>query len=166
MFVAPAEVVAATTSPDLEKARGQAANWRSKDMGISEKYLTDDALADLVGAANELEHEQFARSVMAVQSARAGNFQPIPHIDSAAEMFREFLKADMIDGWLYVQEADGYLHPYLVTRIEMEHADRSREARIKITMEADNPTVKRPSRAPECSISKILNSWARLRSMC
>lgn len=148
MFVAPAEVVAATTSADLAKARGQAANWRSKDMGIAEQYLTDDALADLVKAAHELDQEQFARSVMAVQSARAGNFQTIPHIDSAAEMFREFLKADLIDGWLYVQEADGYLHPYLVVRIEMEHADRSREARIKITMEADNPTVKRPSRAP------------------
>ena len=148
MFVAPAEVVAVTTSPDLEEARRQAANWRSKDMGIAEKYLTNEALADLVEAANQLDHEQFARTVMAVQSARDGNFQPIPHIDSAVEMFREFLKADLIDGWLYVQEPDGYLHPYLVVRIEMEHADRSREARIKITMEADNPTVKRPSRAP------------------
>ena len=120
MFVAPAEVVSATMSPDLAKARDQAANWRSKDMGIAGQYLTDDALADLVTAARELDQEQFARSVMAVQSARAGNFQPIPHIDSATEMFREFLKADLIDGWLYVQEADGYLHPYLVVRIEMD----------------------------------------------
>lgn len=148
MFVAPAEVVTVTASPDLEAARRQAANWRSRDMGISEKYLTDAALADLVNAAQQLDHEPFARAVMAVQSARAGNFQPIPHIDSAAEMFREFLKADMIDGWLYVQEPDGYLHPYLVIKIEMEHADRSREARIKVVMEADNPTVRRPSRAP------------------
>lgn len=148
MFVAPAEVVTVTASPDLEAARRQAANWRSRDMGISEKYLTDDALADLVNAAQQLDHEPFARAVMAVQSARAGNFQPIPHIDSAAEMFREFLKTDLIDGWLYVQEPDGYLHPYLVIKIEMEHADRSREARIKIVMEADNPTVRRPSRAP------------------
>lgn len=148
MFVAPAEVVTVTASPDLEAARRQAANWRSRDMGISEKYLTDEALADLVDAAEQLNHEPFARAVMAVQSARAGNFQPIPHIDSAAEMFREFLKADIIDGWLYVQEPDGYLHPYLVIKIEREHADRSREARIKIVMEADNPTVRRPSRAP------------------
>ena len=148
MFVAPAEVVAATTSSDLEKARRQAKNWRSKDMGIAEQYLTDVALEDLVAAAVQLEDEPFRRAVEAVQLARAGQFQPIPHIDSAAEMFREFLKLELIDGWLYVQEPDGYLHPYLVMRIEMEHADRSREARIKITMEADNPTVRRPSRAP------------------
>ena len=148
MFVAPTEVVTVTSSPVLEGARRQAASWRSHDMGIAEKYLTDAALADLVQAAEQLDNVSFARTVSAVQAARSGNFQPIPHIDSAAEMFREFLKADMLDGWLYVQEPDGYLHPYLVIKIEMEHADRSREARIKITMEADNPTVKRPSRAP------------------
>ena len=148
MFVAPAEVVSATTSTDLETARRQAANWRSREMGLAEKYLTDIALVDLVEAAEQLDDDSFARTVMAVQSARAGQFQPIQHIDSATELFREFLKSDLIDGWLYVQEPDGYLHPYLVVSIDMEHADRSREARIKITMEADNPTVKRPSRAP------------------
>src|SRR5699024_6035767 len=112
------------------------------------KYLTDAALADLRATAQKLDQESFARTVAAVQDARSGNFQPIPHIDSATEMFREFLKADLIDGWLYVQEPDGYVHPYLVIKIEHEQADRTREARIKITMEADNPTVKRPSRAP------------------
>jgi len=148
MFVVPTEVANNTSSPDLEKARRQAASWRSQEMGIAEKYLTDAALVDLLETAKQTEHESFARTVAAVQEARDGNFQPIPHIDSATEMFREFLKADRIDGWLYVQEPDGYLHPYLVIKIEHEQADRTREARIKITMEADNPTVKRPSRAP------------------
>src|SRR5690625_6014638 len=118
MFVVPAEVVTATSSPDLAKSRHQAANWRSRDMGIAEKYLTDAALADLREAAQQLDHESFDRTVAAVQEARNGNFQQIPHIDSAAEMFREFLKADLIDGWLYVQEPDGYLHPYLVIKID------------------------------------------------
>ena len=148
MFIVPTEIAAATSTPDLAKARRQAASWRSKDMGIAEKYLTDAALADLLKVAKELDYDSFGRTVAAVQDARSGNFQPIPHIDSAAEMFREFLKADLIDGWLYVQEPDGYVHPYLVIKIEHEQADRTREARIKITMEADNPTVKRPSRAP------------------
>ncbi|WP_022869585.1 ATP-binding protein [Yaniella halotolerans] len=148
MFVAPAEVVSATTSTDLEVARRQAANWRSQEMGLAEKYLTDAALADLADAARQLDDATFATTVMAVQAARAGQFQPITHIGAAAEIFREFLKTELIDGWLYVQEPDGYLHPYLVISIDMEHADRTREARIKITMEADNPTVKRPSRAP------------------
>ena len=148
MFVAPAEVVSATTSTDLEAARRQAANWRSQEMGLAEKYLTDAALADLADAARQLDDATFATTVMAVQAARVGEFQPITHIGAAAEIFREFLKTELIDGWLYVQEPDGYLHPYLVISIDMEHADRTREARIKITMEADNPTVKRPSRAP------------------
>ena len=148
MFVVPTEVAVATSSLDLEKARRQAASWRSKDLGIAEKYLTDAALVDLRATAHELDQDSFARTVAAVQDARSGNFQPIPHIDSATEMFREFLKTDRIDGWLYVQEPDGYVHPYLVIKIEHEQADRTREARLKITMEADNPTVKRPSRAP------------------
>lgn len=84
----------------------------------------------------------------AVQSARAGDFPPIPRIESATEVFREFLRHDLIDGWLYVREPDGYLHPYLVVDITLEQADRTRGPRMKVTMEADNPTVKRPSRAP------------------
>lgn len=41
MFVSPAEVVPATASSNLNKTRGQTANWRYKDIGISEEYLTD-----------------------------------------------------------------------------------------------------------------------------
>ena len=74
MFVVPTEVAAVTSSPDLEKARRQAANWRSKDMGIAEKYLTNAALEDLLEAAMELDHDAFARTVAAVQEARTGNF--------------------------------------------------------------------------------------------
>ncbi|MCY1157736.1 MAG: hypothetical protein MOP51_757, partial [Citricoccus sp.] len=145
MFIAPTEVVLATTSGDLEPARAQAKSWRSREMGIADKYLSGRALADLVEASERLDDTSFARTVMAVQAARTGHFAPIPNIDSAVEIFREFLKDQRIDGWLYVQEPDGYLHPYLVIDITMEHGDRTRGPRIKITMEADNPTVKRPA---------------------
>jgi hypothetical protein len=148
MFIAPTEVVLATTSGDLQPSRNQAKSWRSREMGIADKHLTDAALADLVQAAEALEDNGFARSVMAVQAARTGHFAPIPNLDSAVEIFREFLKDQKIDGWLYVQEPDGYLHPYLVVDITREHGDATRPPRVKITMEADNPTVTRPSRAP------------------
>ncbi|GAA1660248.1 hypothetical protein GCM10010977_07080 [Citricoccus zhacaiensis] len=148
MFIAPTEVVLATTADDLQTARTQAGSWRSKEMGIPDRYLSDAALADLAAAAESVQDAGFARAVMAVQSARAGDFAPIPNINSAVELFREFLKDGLIDGWLYVQEPDGYLHPYLVMDIGLDHGDRTRPPRIKITMEADNPTVKRPSRAP------------------
>src|SRR5690625_6466867 len=124
MFVVPAEVVTATSSPDLAKSRHQAANWRSRDMGIAEKYLTDAALADLREAAQQLDHESFDRTVAAVQEARNGNFQQIPHIDSAAEMFREFLKFDLFDGWLYVLEIDRYLYPFVVIIVKMYNLNR------------------------------------------
>lgn len=148
MFIAPTEVVLATISDDLHAARTQAKSWRSPEMGIADKHLTDAALNDLVNAGQAAGDASFARTVMAVQAARSGDFGAIPHIDSAVEIFREYLTEGLIDGWLYVREPDGYVHPYLVMDIVLEQADRTRGPRIKMTMEADNPTVKRPSRAP------------------
>ena len=148
MLVAPTAVVGATSCADLAGVRHQAQSWRSAELAIADRDLTDAALADLAETAQAHRAESFARAVGAIQSARAGRFPVIPHIDAATEIFRSFLRADMIDGWLYVRESDGHLHPYLVTDITLEHADRTHGPRIKVTMEADNATVKRPSRAP------------------
>ncbi|MFF8894849.1 ATP-binding protein [Brevibacterium casei] len=148
MFVAPTAVVAATGSTDLLSTRTRAQNWRSEEIGIPDRDLTDDALSDLAASAAELGDASFGRTVSAIRSSRSGSFPAIPDISSAPEIVREFLRSDRIDGWLYVRESDGFLHPYLVVAIDMEHGDRTRGPRVKITLEADNPTVKRPSRAP------------------
>ncbi|WAC54396.1 AAA family ATPase [Gordonia sp. SL306] len=148
MLVAPTALVAATSSEDLAAARKQAQSWRSPEIGIADRDLTDAALADLVATAESTADDSFARAVSAIRSARAGEFPAIPHVDAAAEIFRSFLRDDLIDGWLYVRESDGYLHPYLVMDITLEHGDRTHGPRIKFTMEADNATVKRPSRKP------------------
>ncbi|MDY6808467.1 MAG: ATP-binding protein [Actinomycetota bacterium] len=147
MLVAPTAVVAATTSPDLAAPRRQAETWRSPELAIADRDLTDAALADLVATA-KVSAPSFARAAAAIGSARAGRYPVIPHIDAASEIFRSFLSHDLIDGWLYVRESDGHLHPYLVADITMEHADRTHGPRIKITAEADNATVKRPARKP------------------
>lgn len=148
MLVAPTTLVAATSSADLAAVRKQAQSWRSPEIVISERDLTDSALADLIATAQVTQQESFGRAVTAISSARAGDFPVIPHIDAAVEIFRSFLTAQRIDGWLYVRESDGYLHPYLVTDLTLEHGDRAHGPRIKVTTEADNATVKRPSRKP------------------
>lgn len=148
MLVAPTPLVAATSSDDLAASRTQASSWRSAEIGIADRDLTDAALADLVDTATRMGDDSFARAVTAIVSARAGDFPTIPHIDAATEILRIFLAHNLIDGWLYVRESDGYLHPYLVMDLTMEHADRTHGPRIKFTMEADNATVKRPSRKP------------------
>ncbi|MEP9413338.1 AAA family ATPase [Gordonia sp. VNQ95] len=148
MLVAPTTVVAGTSSDDLAAVRTQARSWRSPEIGITDRDLTDAALADLVATASSAGAESFARAVTAIASARSGSFPAIPHIDAAVEIMREFLRHNLIDGWLYVRESDGYLHPYLVMDLTLEHADRTHGPRIKFTMEADNATVKRPSRKP------------------
>ncbi|MCH5645020.1 MULTISPECIES: AAA family ATPase [unclassified Gordonia (in: high G+C Gram-positive bacteria)] len=147
MLVAPTALVAATSSDDLAAVRRQAQSWRSPEIGIADSDLTDAALADLI-ATSEPHDDSFARAVTAIVSARAGHFPVVPHIDAAGEIFRSFLLHDLIDGWLYVRESDGYLHPYLIMDITAEHGDRTHGPRIKFTMEADNATVKRPSRKP------------------
>ncbi|GAB08054.1 AAA family ATPase [Gordonia amarae] len=148
MLIAPTSVVAATTSGDLAATREQARSWRSPEITVPDRDLTDAALIDLETVAAQSGDESFARAAAAIRSARSGEFARIPHIDAAVEILRTFLRTDMIDGWLYVRETDGYLHPYLVMDITMEHADRTHGPRIKFTMEADNATVKRPSRKP------------------
>lgn len=148
MFIAPAAVVRATTSEDMAVSREQAKTWRSEGMGIPDRFLTDESLADLSEAAKSLGNETFVRTIAAVQAARKGDYGTIPSIESAEALFKQFLADDKIDGWVYVQEEDGYLHPYLVADIKFEHADISRDARVKITMEADSPTVQRPSKTP------------------
>ncbi len=148
MLVAPTTLVAGTTSDDLARVRGQASSWRSPEIAIADRDLTDAALSDLITTADSLGEDSFSRAVGAIVSSRAGDFAPIPHLDAAVEIFRTFLRHEMIDGWLYVRESDGYLHPYLVMDIVLEHGDRTHGPRIKFTMEADNATVKRPSRKP------------------
>lgn len=148
MFIAPTAVVAVTASDDLLMTRTRAQNWRSKEIGIPDRDLTDAALADLARSAAALSETSFERTVDAVRSSRSGDCPVIPDITSATEIFRQFLRSERIDGWLYVRESDGCIHPYLVMNIEMEHGDKTRGPRVKITLEADNPTVKRPSRAP------------------
>lgn len=148
MFIAPAAVVRATTSEDMAVSREQAKTWRSEGMGIPDRFLTDHALEDLAATAESLGNETFVRTIAAVQAARKGDYGTIPSIESAEALFKQFLADDKIDGWVYVQEEDGYLHPYLVADIKFEHADISRDARVKITMEADSPTVQRPSKTP------------------
>lgn len=148
MLVAPTTLVAATSSDDLAAARRQAQSWRSPEIGIADRDLTDAALDDLIATAQAASEDSFARAVTAIAAARAGRFPVIPHIDAAGEIFRSFLRHDRIDGWLYIRESDGYLHPYLVMDITSEHGDRTHGPRIKFTMEADNATVKRPSRKP------------------
>lgn len=148
MFIAPTAVVAATESDDLRTTRARAQSWRSKEIGIPDQELTDQALTDLSATAVNLGDTSFERTITAIRASRTGDQPVIPDITSASEIMIEFLRAGKIDGWLYIRESDGYVHPYLVISIEMEHADRTRGPRIKITLEADNPTVKRPSRVP------------------
>ncbi|MCF8607874.1 AAA family ATPase, partial [Gordonia sp. HY442] len=148
MLEAPTSLVAATSSEDLRAAREQAKSWRSPEITLADHVLTDAALIDLAETAVAVSDVSFRRAVSAIQSARAGDFPAVPGIGAATEMLHSFLTRDRIDGWLYVREPDGYLHPYLVMKLSLETADRTHGPRIKFTMEADNPTVKRPSRAP------------------
>lgn len=149
MFIAPTAVVAATESQDLATTRSRAQSWRSKDIGIPDRDLTDQALIDLSTTAANLGDSSFERTITAIRASRMGDYPVIPDIISAAAIVIEFLRAKKIDGWLYVRESDGYAHPYLVMSIELEHGDKTRGPRVKVTLEADNPTVKRPSRVPK-----------------
>ena len=48
MLVAPTTLVANTSSDDLARVRGQATSWRSPEIAITDRDLSDDALRDLI----------------------------------------------------------------------------------------------------------------------
>ena len=95
MLVAPTTLVAATSSDDLAAARRQAQSWRSPEIGIADRDLTDAALDDLIATAQAASEDSFARAVTAIAAARAGRFPVIPHIEAAGEIFRSFLRHDL-----------------------------------------------------------------------
>jgi len=139
-LLVPAGVAKATTSDELGMLRDRATSWRADTVAMQAHRITETALADLSAAAKAAGDARFGRVVDAIIASRAGEDKPIPSFGAAPEMLRAYLKREMIDGWLYMREPDGYLQPYLVTGIRtVEARNPSDVLRVQITMTADKP---------------------------
>lgn len=139
----PTVLLAATTSDALASHRADASNWRSEQQRILNKDLTDNVLTDLAAAAVAVEDKSFGRVIASIQQARTGTFKHIPSIGAAVQVMIEYLRHDMIDGWLYVRGTDGHLHPHLVTDIGVRTPRHDPKPYLAIDLLADDPAEKR-----------------------
>lgn len=123
----------ATTTPLLELARTNASRYAGSD---ARDHLVDSAVLDVQGLkellalATEASESKLARAVSAILEARDGKFdKPIPNFGAFEAVLNAFLRANVIDGWIYAEGPDGELYPELVTSVQFY--DRSRERGAK-----------------------------------
>lgn len=113
------DLVAATGTPSLKSYRDDAVHMRAdRELEIDTNKLDTEGLNDLIAAAKAVGDNKTARAVESISLARAGKFdKPVPNFKAFKGVLEAFLKADSIDGWIYVTGDDGKLYPQLVTKI-------------------------------------------------
>lgn len=133
----PVELYDHVTHESLTAAVERAKSWRSRDIEISTDDLTDAVLSDLLAAAEKGGNKSFARVITSIQSMRSGDFsKSIPRFDAAASAILAYLRHNIIDGWVYCKDVDGHLHPYLVTKVNVDRTPRD-DPYLNITMIAN-----------------------------
>lgn len=137
------ELLAATTHEDLAMARDNGSRWRNDEYDIRDRQLTDQVLDDLGAAAAKVGDRTFERVIDAIKRGRSGDFsKAIPSWQAAASTIRDYLVADMIDGWVYRRESDGHVYAYLVTKIEsiseMSSGSSKKDEYVQLTLTANN----------------------------
>lgn len=116
------ELVAATVSPSLQKVRDLAKNLRlDREIAVDLGGLDSEGLGDLIAAAKAVGDAKTARAAESISLARAGDFgKPVPNFKAFQGVVEAFLRAGLIDGWLYVEGRDGKMYPELVTGISFD----------------------------------------------
>jgi ATPase family associated with various cellular activities (AAA) len=113
------ELVAATSADQLTRYRAYALHLHGdRELEIDTNKLDTNGLNDLIAAAKAMGDSKTARAVESISLARAGEFdKPVPNFKAFKGVLEAFLKADSIDGWIYVVGDDGKLYPQLVTAV-------------------------------------------------
>ena len=116
------DLVKATKSPSLSSYREDAEDSRSdREILIESAKLGIEGLTDLAKAASRVKDDKTARAVESILAAREGKFdKPVPNFKAFLDVLTEFLKAELIDGWVYVTREDGKLYPELVTKVSFD----------------------------------------------
>lgn len=111
-----------TAHPELDSYRTSVARFgRDRDLSIDIAGLGDEALRDLMTAAQAVEDSKTVRAIESILTARSGDFnKPIPSFKAFEGVLSAFFQRDLIDGWLYITGDDGQLYPELVTGIKYD----------------------------------------------
>ncbi|EKP0311665.1 TPA: ATP-binding protein [Aeromonas veronii] len=126
------DILKATQSNQLKRYRDQHITPRTTsfdhEVTVDAILIDDDGLDDLIAAANSVGDSKTVRAMEGIKAARSGEFsKPVPNFKAFKGMLESFLKADPINGWIYVESSDGKLYPELVTGVS--YVDTARAGR-------------------------------------
>lgn len=117
------ELLKATENPELQVYRDRASGRGvDRELEIDTAKLTTEGMKDLMAAATTVGDTKTARAIESIVLARAGKFdKPVPSFKAFQGVLEAFLKADYIDGWIYVEGRDGKMYPQLVTAVTFDN---------------------------------------------
>lgn len=107
---------------------------RDGETTVNTEKLSEKGFAELIKVAQKAGDPRTCRALAALQLARKGVFdKKVPNFKAFAGMLKAFLAKNMIDGWIYVEGADGKLYPELVTRVAYNAGYQQEQPSVVIT---------------------------------
>lgn len=124
-FIITAEILGKTTADSLERFRDHANSVTpDREITVQAEYLDAEALEDIADISKSMGDSKTARAARALHDALSGKLdKSVPNFKAFEGMLRMFLSTDLIDGWIYVEQDDGHLYPYLVTDFRYDSGD-------------------------------------------
>lgn len=125
----PGHILRDAAGPFLRKQAGLRLSDRDHDSDVSIELdgAPDSALAELVDLAQKADEPRLVKVLQSILEYRGGRFDAVvPSFNAFHAALVEYLRHDVIDGWIYVVGSDGLVQPELVIGIE-----RQEEARWK-----------------------------------
>ncbi len=126
---APGHILRDATSPFLRKQAGLRLSDRDHDSDVSVELdgAPESAIAEMVDLAQKADDPRLVKVLQSILEYRSGRFDAaVPSFNAFHSALVEYLRHDVIDGWIYVVGNDGLLQPELVVGVE-----RQEEARWK-----------------------------------
>lgn len=120
----PRPLVLATTSDAFETFREDAAHSRRKSFEIDLSTLDAADTEHLLAVACRQGNGRVERALRTILESQGGQFErAVPNFDAFADMLIAYLRASVIDGWIYVTGDDGLQIPQLVTHVTHHAGD-------------------------------------------
>lgn len=123
-LIVSVELLTKTTSDALQNMRSfqaERANSWDKEVSIEPSLLSDDVLQDLAATAKSTSDRKVEKAVAAILTARSGQFgKPIPNFKAVTAVLSEYLRHQLLDGWIYVRRVDGQMYPELISTVTLQ----------------------------------------------
>lgn len=137
----PANIINAIQHPELNQYK-RFLNRNEEDVEIN-KTLTPELIQLILEKATEFKDNKTIRACNSILNSQKDPYNTkIPNIGVATDILKNYIKKNMIKGWLFKKESTNTIQAYLVKSIEYIAKYREEPAYIKIYTVQNHPTKK------------------------